>query len=54
MGAGWLEFVRRFLADKGKSTSVLLTLNLQPGAKHPICLARIKTGERKPAFLKGA
>jgi hypothetical protein len=39
--SGWLEFVRRFVADKGKSTSVLSTLNLHPGATHPVCSARI-------------
>jgi len=30
------------MADKGKSTSVLSTLNLHPGAKHPVCFARIE------------
>jgi len=39
--SGWLEFVRRFMADKGKSTLVLSTLNLHPRAKHPVCFARI-------------
>jgi hypothetical protein len=38
--SGWLEFVRCFMADKGKRTSVLSTLNLHPGAKHPVCFAR--------------
>ena len=33
--AGDLSSDRRLVADKGKSTSVLLTLNLHPGAKHP-------------------
>ncbi len=27
-------------AEKGKSTSVLKTVHLQPGAKHPVCMAR--------------
>ena len=62
---GWFAFVRRFMADKGKSTSVLSTLNLHPGAKHPVCFAKIKSctdlmkigdtdqfDERHPAFVK--
>jgi hypothetical protein len=38
--SGWLEFSA--IGRKGKITSVLSTLNLQPGAKHPVYLARIK------------
>jgi len=38
--SGWLGFSA--IGRKGESTSVLSTLNLQPGAKHPVCLARIK------------
>jgi hypothetical protein len=36
--SGWLEFSA--LGRKGKSTSVLLTVHLQPGAEHPVCMAR--------------
>ena len=37
--SGWLEFSATDRKDK--STSVLSTLNLHPGAKHPACFARI-------------
>jgi hypothetical protein len=37
--SGWLEF--SVTDRKGKSTSVLSMLNLHPGAKHPVCFARI-------------
>jgi hypothetical protein len=36
--SGWLEFSA--IGRKGKSTSVLKTVHLQPGAKHPVCMAR--------------
>gem|GEM_PF-5914714 len=39
--SGRLEFSAT--GRKGKSTSVLSTLNLHPGAKHPVCFARIKS-----------
>jgi hypothetical protein len=44
--SGWLDFVRRFMADKIKSTSGLSTLNLHPGAKHPVCFSRINIKTR--------
>jgi hypothetical protein len=37
--SGWLEFSAT--GRKGESTSVLSTLNLHPGAKHPVRFARI-------------
>jgi hypothetical protein len=44
--ADGLPFVRRFMADKSKNTSMLSTLNLHPGAKHPVCFARINIRTR--------
>ncbi len=38
--AGGLNF--QPVAEKSKSTSVLSLSNLHPGAKHPVCFARIK------------
>ena len=37
--SGWLAFSAT--GRNGKSTSVLSPLNLYPGAKHPVCFARI-------------
>ena len=42
--SGGLEFSAT--GRKGESTSVLSTLNLHPGAKHPVCFARIKFLQR--------
>ncbi len=36
--SGWLEFLD--IGRKNKSTPVLQTLHLQPGAMHPVCMAR--------------
>jgi hypothetical protein len=48
-----LKLVRRLPAYKGKSTSVPSTLNLHPGAKHPVCFAGITLQLRRFAiFLK--
>ncbi|UCH21235.1 MAG: hypothetical protein JSU83_22480 [Deltaproteobacteria bacterium] len=35
---GWVEFSA--ISRKGKSTSVLSTVHLQPGAEHPVRMAR--------------
>ena len=40
----------RTLGRKGKSASVLSTLNLHPGAKHPVWIARINL----PRLLTGS
>jgi hypothetical protein len=35
-----MDWISPRQAEKDKSTSVLQALHLQPGAKHPVCMAR--------------
>ena len=42
LSARGLWRISPLLAEKGKSTSVLLTVHLQPGSEHSVCMARNK------------